>query len=268
LQSPVIGSDTICAALRAAARSDKVRAVLFRVDSPGGSAVASDSIWREVRCVRDAGKPVVVSMGAVAGSGGYYVACPADVIVATPTTLTGSIGVVGGKAVVSGLTDRVGLAYGALQRGERALMYSTHQGFSDAERERLEAWLDRIYADFTGKVADCRGMTVDAVHEVAKGRVWTGADAVGLGLIDSLGGFRDALAIARERANLPADAPLRPAVSVPPLARLRSPTSSDDPRAAASVSMWADGWGTFSALASAESWPALGPLTMPGVRLR
>jgi protease-4 len=268
LQGPVIGSDTICASLRAAATNDKVRAVLFRVDSPGGSAVASDSIWREVQCVRDAGKPVVVSMGAVAGSGGYYVACSADVIVATPTTLTGSIGVVGGKAVTTALTDRVGLNYRAVQRGERALMYSHHQGFSKDERERLDAWLDRIYMDFTGKVADCRGMTRDAVHEVAKGRVWTGADAVGLGLIDSLGGFRDALAIARERAGLPANAPLRPAVSVSPLAKLRPPTSSDDPRAAAGVSMWTDGWGSFSAIASAESWPALGPLTMPGMRLR
>ena len=268
LQGPVMGSDTICASLRAAAANDKVHAVLFRVDSPGGSAIASDSIWREVQCVRDAGKPVIVSMGAVAGSGGYYVACSADVIVATPTTLTGSIGVVGGKAVTTALTDRVGLTYGRVQRGEHALMYSHHQGFSKDERERLDAWLDRIYADFTGKVADCRGMTVDAVHEVAKGRVWTGADAVGLGLIDSLGGFREALAIARERADLPADAPLRPAVSVPPLAKLRPPTSSDDPRAAASVSMWADGWGSFGAIANAESWPALGPLTMSGVRLR
>jgi protease-4 len=241
---------------------------LFRVDSPGGSAIASDSIWREVQCVRDAGKPVIVSMGSVAGSGGYYVACSADVIVATPATLTGSIGVVGGKAVTTSLTDRIGLSYGQVQRGEHALMYSQHQGFSEGERERLDAWLDRIYADFTGKVADCRGMTVEAVHEVAKGRVWTGADAVGLGLIDTLGGFREALSIARERAGLPSDAPLRPAVSVPPLAKLRPPTSSDDPRAAAGVSMWADGWGSFSAIASAESWPALGPLTMTGVRLR
>jgi protease-4 len=268
LQGPVMGSDTICAALRAAAANDKVRAVLFRVDSPGGSAVASDSIWREVKCVREAGKPVVVSMGAVAGAGGYYVACPADVIVATPATLTGSIGVVGGKAVTTGLTDKLGLTYGQLQRGGHALMYSHHQGFTESERERVDAWLDRVYEDFTGKVAECRGMTVDAVHEVAKGRVWTGADAVGLGLIDELGGFRDALAIARARAGLPADAPLRPAVSVPPLAKLRQPTSSDDPRAAAGMSLWTEGWGRFSALASAESWPALGPLTMPGIRLR
>ena len=267
LQGPMMGSDTICAALRAAAANDKVRAVLFRVDSPGGSAVASDSIWREVTCVREAGKPVVVSMGTVAGSGGYYVSCSADVIVATPSTLTGSIGVVGGKAVTTALTDKLGLNYGQVKRGEHALMYSHHQGFSDSEQERLDAWLDRIYADFTGKVADCRGMTVDAVHEVAKGRVWTGADAVGLGLVDRLGGFRDALALARERAGLPTDAPLRPAVSVPPLAKLRPPTSSDDPRAAAGVSIVSDGWGSFSAIASAQAWPVLGPLTMPGIRL-
>ena len=268
MQGPAMGSDTICAALRAAAGNDKVRAVLFRVDSPGGSAIASDSIWREVQCVRDTGKPVVVSMGSVAGSGGYYVACSADHIVATPATLTGSIGVVGGKAVTTGLTDRLGLNYGEVHRGDHALMHSHHRPFSDSERERLEAWLDRIYADFTGKVAECRGMSKEAVHEVAKGRVWTGADAVGLGLIDSLGGFRDALAIARERAGLPDDAPLRPAVSVPPLAKLRPPTSSDDPRAAAAAaSLWTDGWGDFAGLASAAAWPAFGPLTMPGVRL-
>ena len=268
LQGPAMGSDTICAALRAAAKNDKVRAVVFRVDSPGGSAVASDSIWREVACVRDAGKPVIVSMGSVAGSGGYYVSCSADHIVATPATLTGSIGVVGGKPVTSGLTDRIGLSYGAVHRGEHALMYSQHRKFSESEQERLDAWLDRIYADFTGKVADCRGMTVEAVHEVAKGRVWTGADALGLGLIDSLGGFRDAVAIARERAGLPTDAPVRPAVSVPPIAKLRPPTSSDDPRAASvSTSVWTDGWGAFSALATAADWPAFGPLTMPAVRL-
>jgi protease-4 len=263
-----MGSDTICAALRAAAKSEKTKAVLFRVDSPGGSAVASDSVWREVQCVREAGKPVIVSMGTMAGSGGYYISCPADVIVATPATLTGSIGVLGGKAVTTELTDKIGLGYDAVSRGEHALMYSAHRPFSDGERERLEAWLDRIYADFTGKVAESRGMTLDAVHEIAKGRVWTGADAVGIGLVDELGGFRAALAIARERAGLPEDAPLRPAVAVAPIAKLRPPTSSDDPRAAAAaMSVWADGWGAFSSIASAASWPALGPLTMPGVRL-
>jgi protease-4 len=268
LQGQAMGSDTITMALRAAARDDKVRAVVFRVDSPGGSAVASDTIWREVKCVRDAGKPVVVSMGALAGSGGYYVACPADHIVATPATLTGSIGVVGGKAVTAGLTDRIGLGYGAVQRGAHALMYSRNQEFSESELERLNAWMDRIYADFTGKVAEGRGLTLDAVQAVAKGRVWSGADAIGIGLVDSLGGLRDAVAIARHRAGLPDDAPVRPAASVSPIAKLRPPTSSDDPRAAAlTSSIWTDGWGAFGALANAADWPTFGPLTMPMVRL-
>ena len=263
-----MGSDTICAAIRAAVRNEKVRAILFRVDSPGGSAVASDSIWREVKCARSAGKPVIVSMGTMAGSGGYYVSCSADVIVATPATLTGSIGVVGGKAVTSGLTDRIGLSYGEVHRGEHALMYSTHQSFSKTENERLAAWLDRIYRDFTGAVADGRGMTSDAVHEVAKGRVWTGADALKLGLIDELGGLRTALDIARQRAGLPDDAPLRPAVQVPAVAKLRPPTSTDDPRAASvSTGGWSAGWGSFAELARVADWPLFGPLTMPMIRL-
>ena len=268
LQGPMMGSDTICAAFRAAVRDDKVRAILFRVDSPGGSAVASDTIWREVKCARDAGKPVIVSMGSMAGSGGYYVSCSADVIVATPSTLTGSIGVVGGKAVTTGLTDRIGLTYGEVHRGDHALMYSAHQGFSKTENERLQAWLDRIYIDFTGAVAAGRGMTREAVHEVAKGRVWTGADAQKHGLVDELGGLRTALAIARERAGLSPDAPLRPAVQVPALAKLRPPVSSEDPRAASiGMSNWSAGWGSFAELASVADWPMFGPLTMPLIRL-
>jgi protease IV len=267
LQGRLMGSDTVAAAFRAAVRNDKTRAIVFRVDSPGGSAVASDSIWREVACARQAGKPVVVSMGAVAGSGGYYVACGADEIVAQPGTLTGSIGVLGGKAVVSGLTDRLGLRYDAVQRGAHARMSSAHVRYDDSERERLEAMLDRVYADFTQRVAEGRGMSRETVHEVARGRVWTGADAARNGLVDTLGGLQDATRIARARAGLPADAPLRPAVSVPMLARLKPPRSSDDPRAASGVTA-AVGWGAFADLAQALGLPALGPLTMPPVTLR
>jgi protease-4 len=271
LQGPVMGSDTVTAAIRAAVRSDKVRAIVFRVDSPGGSAVASDSICREVECARAAGKPVIVSMGALAGSGGYYVACQADVIVAEPGTLTGSIGVLGGKFVTTGLTDRVGLSYGSVQRGEHARMYSTHRPFDGGEQERMDAWLDRVYVDFTGKVAHGRGMTPEAVHQVARGRVWTGADAQGNGLVDELGGLRHAVGLARQRAGLPDDAPVRPAVSVPPIARLKPPRSTDDPRAAAStsvaVSVWTSGWGSFADLAATLGLPAAGPLTMPSIRL-
>jgi protease IV len=267
LQGRLMGSETVAAAFRAAVRNDTTRAIVFRVDSPGGSAVASDSIWREVACARQAGKPVVVSMGAVAGSGGYYVACGADEIVAQPGTLTGSIGVLGGKAVVSGLTDRLGLRYDAVQRGAHARMSSAHVRYDDSERERLEAMLDRVYADFTQRVAEGRGMSGETVHEVARGRVWTGADAARNGLVDTLGGLRDATRIARARAGLPADAPLRPAVSVPMVARLKPPRSSDDPRAASGVSA-AMGWGTFADLAQALGLPALGPLTMPPVTQR
>ena len=267
LQGAVMGSDTVSAAFRAAVRNDKVRAIVFRVDSPGGSAVASDTICREVERARDAGKPVIVSMGAVAGSGGYYVACAADVIVAEPGTLTGSIGVLGGKLVTTGLTDRLGLSYDAVQRGGHARMYSTHRAFDDGERERMDAWLDRVYVDFTARVAAGRSMTREAVHEVARGRVWTGADALSNGLVDELGGLRRAAALARERAGLPDNAPVRPAVSVPPVARLKPPRSTDDPRAA-SVSTWSGGWGPFADLAAQLNLSSYGPLTMPAVRLR
>ncbi|MDQ2795980.1 MAG: S49 family peptidase, partial [Actinomycetota bacterium] len=141
-----IGSDTVSAALRAARENDHAKAVLFRVDSPGGSAVASDTIWREVNLVRAAGKPVIVSMGAVAGSGGYYIACPADVIVAQPATITGSIGVFGGKVVVTSLLDKLGLSTGAVEHGAGARMFSLRRGFTDDEQTRLASMLDRIYA--------------------------------------------------------------------------------------------------------------------------
>jgi protease-4 len=267
-RSPVdgqqMGSDTLSAALRAARTDEKVRAVVFRVDSPGGSYVASDTVWREVGLLREAGKPVVVSMGTMAGSGGYFIACPADVIVAQPATLTGSIGVVAGKAVVSGLMDKVGLTTGGLGHGAHSRMFSARVGFSDDERAHLSEWLDEVYDDFVGKVAAGRSMPRDAVHAIAKGRVWTGADAAGNGLVDVLGGMRDAVAIARDRANLAADAPVRPAVQVPVLTKLRSPRSSEDPRA---VSLAVSGWGSFAGIAAALGLPSTGPLTMPPIRL-
>jgi protease-4 len=235
---------------------------VVRVDSPGGSAVASETIWREVTLLREA-KPVIVSMGEVAASGGYYVACPADVIVALPATLTGSIGVFGGKVVVQGLLERLGVTTGTVSRGEHALMFSARRGFDDAEREGLAASLDAIYDDFVGKVAKGRGIPVPEVEAVARGRVWTGSDAVGAGLVDRMGGLRDALQIARSRAGLPDDAPIRPALRVSPLARLRRPTSSQDPRAGAvsRVPGFAD--------VAAELGPSLAAaLRMPSIRLR
>ena len=259
-----LGSDSVCAALRAARRNEHAAAVVLRVDSPGGSAVASDTIWREMCLVRDAGKPVVVSMGAVAGSGGYYIACPADVIVAQPATLTGSIGVLGGKVVVSDLLERLGLTTGAVARGRNARMFSPRERFSEAEQKRLAAMLDRIYTEFVQKVADGRQMTFDAVHDVARGRIWSGADAAGIGLVDKLGGLRDATDVARQRAGLRPDAPLRPALHVPPLARLGRARSSEDPRAVATA---ATDWGDLAGLAAALGLPTAGPLRMPFLRV-
>ncbi|MEP7019295.1 MAG: S49 family peptidase, partial [Pseudonocardiales bacterium] len=151
-----VGSDSVTAALRAATSNEHARAVVLHVDSPGGSAVASDTIWREVVRVREAGKPVIVSMGEAAASGGYYIACPADVIVALPATLTGSIGVFGGKVVVRELLERVGLTTGAVEHGARSGMFSVRRQFTDDERERLAATIDAIYDDFVAKVADGR----------------------------------------------------------------------------------------------------------------
>jgi protease-4 len=257
-----VGSDTVTADLRAVLDDDAARALVLHVDSPGGSAVASDTIWREVCRVRDAGKPVIVSMGAYAASGGYYVACPADVIVALPATLTGSIGVFGGKFVVTGLLDRLGLTTGAVEQGVRSRMYSSRRPFTAGERERIDAALDAVYADFTRRVAEGRGLTREAVEQVARGRVWTGADAAGVGLVDELGGRRDAVRIARERADLPERAPVRPARHVPPLARLGRPKNSEDPRAVTGTVPSLDD------LAAVLGLPPGSELRMPALTLR
>jgi protease-4 len=258
-----VGSDSVGAALRAAARDDAVRAVVLHVDSPGGSAVASDTIWREVCRVRDSGKPVVVAMGEAAASGGYYISCPADVIVALPSTLTGSIGVFGGKMVVRELFERLGLTTGTVSHGQRSLMFSPRRGFSDEERERLAASMDAIYDDFVAKVAGGRGRPVAEIESIARGRVWTGRDALDNGLVDTLGGLRDAVRIARSRAGLPADAPVRHALHVAPLARLGRPRNTEDPRAALGAA-----WPGLSDVAAALGLPATAALRMPSITVR
>lgn len=252
----------MAAALRAAAADEHVRAVVLRVDSPGGSAVASETIWREVALLREA-KPVIVSMGALAASGGYYIACPAHVILALPATLTGSIGVFGGKVVLRALLERLGLTTGAVSRGEHALMFSARRGFDEQERQRLAAALDAIYDDFVAKVAQGRGRTVAEIDTVARGRVWTGSDAVDAGLVDELGGLRDAVRVARSRAGLPDTAPVRPAIRVGVLARLGRPRNSADPRASVGA--------TMPSLADvlATHWsPATAALQMPSLEVR
>jgi protease-4 len=225
--------------------------------------VASETIWREVCRVRESGRPVVVSMGGLAASGGYYIACPADVIVALPATLTGSIGVFSGKLVVRDALDRVGLTTGSVEQGAHALMFSSRRAFAEDERERLAAAVDAIYDDFVGKVAAGRKRPVADIEAVARGRVWSGRDALENGLVDTLGGLRDAVQIARERAGLPADAPVTRALRVPPLARLGRPRTSEDPRAVAATV-----WPRLAEVAAALDLPAGLELRMPPVRLR
>jgi len=259
------GSDTVGAAFRSAVRDERTKAIVFRINSPGGSYIASDTIWREVCIAREAGKPVVVSMGDVAGSGGYFVAMAADVIVALPATLTGSIGVVGGKFRASGLFERLGVNTESLAVGRHARMFSPQSGFSEEEWVKLDELLDLIYEDFTDKVARGRAMSRGGVDEVARGRVWTGADAAERGLVDELGGLRRAVEVARDLANLPPEAPLRPVLALSPLRRLRRPRNSEDTAAFAQVRGWSahlGGWGEHADLAVALGLPPAGPLTM------
>ena len=260
-----IGSDTVASALRAATSDDRVRAVLLRVNSPGGSAVASDTIWREVVRTRAAGKPVVVSMSDLAASGGYYISMAADVIVAEPGTITGSIGVITGKPVLEEAFGRIGVTTDSVSVGSGAAMFAPTHPFSEEEWQRLNTWLDAIYRDFTEKAASGRRMTVEQVHEVARGRVWSGADAARNGLVDELGGMADAAEIARRRAGLPAGAPLRAFPRQSPLDQLRPPESSESRPAAAGLDLgFAGAWGPAWRLAAAAGLSPYGPLTLPG----
>jgi protease IV len=228
-----MGSDTVAGAIRAAADNKDVKAILFRVDSPGGSYVASDTIWREVVRARQAGKPVIVSMGNLAGSGGYFVAMAADKIVAEPGTITASIGVLGGKMLTSGLWDKVGLSWDEVHQGENATMFTGTQDYTPAEWARFQAWLDRVYVDFTSKVADGRKLSKDKVLEIAKGRIWSGQDAKALGLVDELGGYDTALKLAKKAAGVPGDEEVRVVVYPRPKGFLegelewRSPDNSE-----------------------------------------
>jgi protease-4 len=200
----VVGSETFSTWLRAVRVDPSIRAVVLRVDSPGGSAIASDVIWREVMLTRDV-KPVIVSMGDVAASGGYYIAAPAHVIVAQPGTLTGSIGVVTGKFVVDGTLDTLGLDVEAVARGEHAQIYSPFRPFSAAERARVQAQMRETYDLFVSRVAEGRGRTTEEIDAIGQGRVWTGRQARELGLVDELGGLNMAIGIARQHAKLDPD---------------------------------------------------------------
>ncbi|AXN42970.1 MULTISPECIES: signal peptide peptidase SppA [Mycobacterium ulcerans group] len=203
------GGDTIASALREVAADEEVSAIVLRVDSPGGSVTASETIWREVQRARDRGKPVVASMGSIAASGGYYVSMGADAIVANPGTITGSIGVITGKLVVRDLKDRLGVGSETLRTNANADAWSIDAPFTDEQRARREAEADMFYTDFVERVARGRNLRTEDVDAVARGRVWTGADALERGLIDELGGFRTAVRRAKVLAGLDEDTEVR-----------------------------------------------------------
>ncbi|HVI04361.1 MAG TPA: signal peptide peptidase SppA, partial [Enhygromyxa sp.] len=198
-----IASGQLVPVLDRIAEDDKVAAVVLRIDSGGGSAQASEQIWHAVERLK-AKKPVVVSMAGVAASGGYYIAAGATKIYADPDTLTGSIGVVGGKLVLGQALEQVGVKTYAVSKGARALMWSPMQPWSEAEREVVYGMMAHTYEVFLERVAKGRSLERDAVHEIAQGRVWTGSAAKERGLVDELGGLEQALAAARELGKVDA----------------------------------------------------------------
>jgi protease-4 len=213
----VMGAETVSKAFRSAAEDKKVRAIVFRIDSPGGSYVASDAIWRETICAKRAGKPVIASMGDVAGSGGYFIAMACDRIIAHPGTMTGSIGVVSGKMVTSGFWNRIGIHWGTLYTNRNADFWSDTRGYSEDQWKLIESRVDEVYEDFVSKAADGRGMDVESVKRSAKGRIWSGRDAKERGLVDELGGLHEAIRAAKAAAQIPEDEQV--AIKVFPLRR-------------------------------------------------
>jgi protease-4 len=224
LRSSQAGSDTLVQQLRAAGRDKRLAAVVLHIDSPGGSALASDLIWREVAHLRQI-KPVVVYMSNRAASGGYYVSAPANAIVAQPTTLTGSIGIWGGKVVTKGLFDKVRAGRAVVSRGKSAGLYADLAPFSDEERAKIRADIGTSYRQFLARVAQGRGLTEEEAEAIARGRVWTGEQALAHGLVDELGDMQAAADKARELAGLD---PRRhaPLVNVPPPKQTQLPVAA------------------------------------------
>jgi protease-4 len=200
-----IGSDTVVKALNDAAADKSIKAIVLRVDSPGGSGLASDIIWRAVETANQK-KPVVVSMSDVAASGGYYISASASKIIAQPSTITGSIGVVAGKPVMRGFYDWLGISNEYVLRGKTAGMFRETEKFSDEERAKFEEWIKTTYyGDFVPKVAKGRGKEPEFIDSVGQGRVWTGAQAKERSLVDEFGGLDKAIEVAKQLAKIPAE---------------------------------------------------------------
>jgi protease IV len=202
-----VGSETLVDQIRRVRDDASIKAIVLRVDSPGGSSVASDVIWRELMITRDQkpSRPLVASMADLAASGGYYISMPANVIVAQPATLTGSIGVFMGKIVVGGPAGKVGVTTETVKSGANADIYSPFAPFTADQRARLGGYMQGFYTNFVEKAAASRHTSPERIHAVAQGRVWTGQQAQRQGLVDALGGLDAAVVVAKQRANIPAD---------------------------------------------------------------
>ena len=207
MNGATVGSSTLIDSIRQARRDPAVRAIVLRIDSPGGSAAASDAIWRELMIARTerADRPIVASMSDLAASGGYFIALPAEVIVAQPSTLTGSIGIFGGKLVTGGLYEKLGARIDSTSVGKRAEIESVARPYNPDEAGKLQEELQAFYGQFLEKVATSRHSTPRKIDALAQGRVWTGRQAKGNGLVDELGGLDRAVAVAKERAKIAAD---------------------------------------------------------------
>ena len=208
INGAVVGSDTLIEHIRQARKDSQVRAIVLRVDSPGGSAAASDAVWRELMITRQerADRPLVVSMSDLAASGGYYIAMPAQVIVAEPSTLTGSIGIFGGKVVTGGVYGKLGANIQSTSVGRHAEINSPARPYNAEELKKLQEQLQAFYDQFVEKVAEARHTTPEKIDAIAQGRVWTGQQAKQNKLVDELGGLDHAIAIAKQRAKIAADA--------------------------------------------------------------
>ncbi len=203
----IISSNSTYKAFQLAIHDKNVKAIVYRINSPGGSPVASETIYGIINYAKEhAKKPVIISMSDAAASGGYWVAVAGSKIVAQPATLTGSIGVFGGKYVISGLLEKLGIKFGNVSTSENATMWSFAESFTPTQWNKLNAIMDEIYEAFTSRVAKGRNMTPEQVEKVARGRVWTGEQALALGLVDQLGGLQTAIGLAKQEAGLPHDA--------------------------------------------------------------
>jgi protease IV len=207
LNGAIAGSDTLIEYIRQARRDSSVRAIVLRVDSPGGSSIASDAIWRELMIAKTekADRPLIVSMSDLAASGGYYIAMPGQVIVAQPSTLTGSIGIFGGKVVTGGVYGKLGARIESTSVGKNAEINSPARPYNPDELKKLQEQLQAFYDQFVEKVAEARHSTPEKIDALAQGRVWTGRQAKQNGLVDELGGLDRAVAIAKQRAKIAAD---------------------------------------------------------------